>query len=117
MENPNIHITIENRQSLDVAISRLRTRICEREDRLATQMVLLPGEALKKLLKTMTLAFLANKIAGSGFGIVKQLLRLLFRSKKENSQEHTKEQLVKNTKKLGVFATVTALLKKFTGQN
>ncbi|MDB5229708.1 MAG: hypothetical protein JWN76_513 [Chitinophagaceae bacterium] len=116
MANDNLNISIENRQSLDVAISRLRTRICEREDRLAAQLVFLPGEALKKLLKTITFAFLAKKIAGSGFGIIKQLLRLVFKSKQKNREEHTKEALIKNTKTFSVFTAITALFKKFTGQ-
>lgn len=103
------NINIKNYKELNEIIRLLQLQVQEKEERVGQKVLLLPGYLLKKLATGGIAIFLANKITFNSIGMINQGLKLLFRSKKKNQQEYTKEKLKKNTKKFAIFSAISSL--------
>lgn len=103
MSNNSEHQFIKNLEDLQAMQVMVKLRVLEREKDLGKRLRQLPKETVKAATAAVVPSFLANKISGSGIGLVTGALGLLF-----NRKSASKKNLVSSAKNLGVFSLLRA---------
>jgi len=103
MSNNVNHSFIKNMEDLQAMQVMVKLRILEREKDLGKRIKQLPKETVKAATAAVVPSFLANKISGSGIGLVTGALGLLF-----NKKSSAKKNIVSSAKNLGVFSLLRA---------
>jgi len=103
MNNKVNHSFIKNMEDLQAMQVMVKLRIAEREKDLGARIKQVPKETLKAATAAIVPSFLANKISGSGIGLITGALGLLFKRKSSS-----KKDIVSSAKSLGVFSLLRA---------
>lgn len=103
MSNNNDHSFIKNMEDLQAMQVMVKLRILEREKDLGKRIKQLPKETVKAATAAVVPSFLANKISGSGVGLLTGALGFLF-----NRKSASKKDMVSSAKKLGLFSLLRA---------